>query len=301
MKKEDEIHIIYAKQAWPVPYIEELGYRVYDPYRGNAIPLRIVREIWFRLGLPFKNVFYNKKCVAENKTIIIYESLITDHFLNWLHNSCINCRYVLLYTNKVGRYVKPDQVGDWCEKWTCDKNDSQKYGMKLLVGGGYLPQWKVNKNKVKYDIFYIGKDKNRLDKLRKLEKEFNKHGATTMFYITWEKSWQKKKDGIHRPFLPYSDVLKYIGKSRAILHLLDGAQDGITIRLQEALIHKVKLITDDPNIVRFDFYHPNNIFIIGRDNIDDIKGFLDSPYIDVKSDFFNHAFYDDMIEEILQS
>ena len=80
---------------------------------------------------------------------------------------------------------------------------------------------------------------------------------------------------------------------------MEGAQNGITIRIQESLIHKVKLITDDVNIVKYDFYNPNNIFILGRDNMNGLKDFLDTPYEDVKSDFFKHAYYDQMIDEIV--
>ncbi len=302
MLEKESIHIIYVKHAWLVPYIEKLGYKVYNPYRGNTFLLRVIREIWFKFKLPFKWLFYNKCCVTKNKTIVIYESLITKDFLEWLHSNCSNCRYLLLYTNKVTGNVTPDQIaGDWCEKWTCDKDDAKKYGIRVFTGGGYLPQWTVNKDKVEYDVFYIGKDKNRLDKLLKIEKDMKERGINTMFYITWEKSWKRKKDGIHRPFLPYDDVLKYIGKSRAILHLLEGAQAGITLRIQESLIHKIKLITDDVDIVKYDFYNSNNIFILGKDDMNNLKEFLDTPYVDLETDFFKHAFYDEMLEEIIKS
>ena len=299
MIDKKEIHIIYAKHAWTVPYIEELGYKVYNPFVGNSFPMRIIREIWFRIGFPFKKIFYNKESLAENKIVIVYEALITKEYMEWIRQKCLNCRFILLYTNKVGNSITPDEIeGDWCDIWTCDKEDAKRYGVNLITGGGYFPQWKVKKDSVEYDVFYIGKDKSRLQKLKAIETELQEHGVKTMFYITWEKSWKRRNDGIHYPFLPYKDVLSYIGRSRAILHLKDGAQDGITLRIQESLIHKVKLITDDTSLVNYDFYNPSNIFILGKDDITEILNFLNAPYVDVQSEFFKHAFYDDLIEEI---
>ena len=293
MISKDRILIICAKHSWSARYIEELGYSVIDPYIFNSFPARFIRELWFRFKLPFVSLLYNKGVISQDKTIIVYESLITEGFMRWLHKKCKDCRIILLYTNKVGHHIIPNQIeDDWCEKWTCDKDDAYRYSMNLFQGGGYFPQWVIQKQKKEIDVFYIGKDKNRLKKLHNIECELQAYGAKTLFYITWERGWQHKNDGIHMPFLPYEEVLNYIGKSKAILHLLDGAQNGITIRIQESLIHKIKLITDDQNIVNYDFYNQNNIFILGKDDLNGLRTFLDTPYEEVESDFFKHAFYD---------
>lgn len=299
MVSKDDIVIICAKHAWSARYIEELGYTVLDPYMLNKFPLRMIRELWFRLKLPFMYLLYNKKTISQGKTIIVYESLITEAYMRWLYKKSSNCRVILLYTNKVGRHIKPDQIEDeWCEKWTSDKDDAEKYNMHLLMGGGYFPQWRVTKAYPEFDVFYIGRDKKRLDQLRDIEIDLQRHGASTMFYITWARGWQKKNDGVHKPFLPYEDVLKYLGRCRAILHLMDGAQNGITLRIQESLIHRIKLITDDVNIMNYSFYDQNNIFILGIDDLNKLRAFLDSPYKEVETDFYRHAYFDDMISEI---
>ena len=94
-------------------------------------------------------------------------------------------------------------------------------------------------------------------------------------------------------------MLNYLGKSRAILHLAEGAQHGITIRIQESLIHKIKLITDDRSIEKYDFYNPNNIFILGKDDLTGLRSFLDTPYKPITSSFLEHAFYDQLIDAFL--
>lgn len=298
--KRNDILVVMPYGAWFASALKEAGFQVVCPYHGNVFFLRLIREFCFRLKLPLKTIWY--KGIDETyRYFFISASLITSDYIAWLKKNHPNVKIILFYINKVDeKKYNPFNIPETlCEKWTSDKDDAKKYHMHLYEGGGYFRQWRVNKTTPAYDVFYIGKDKNRLARLRKIEGEMNNHGIKTLFYITWERSWQKKDDGIHQPFLPYEGVLDYIGKSKAILHLLEGAQNGITIRIQESLIHKVKLITDDVNIVKYDFYNPNNIFILGRDDMNGLKEFLDAPYEDVKSDFFKHAYYDQMIDEIV--
>ncbi len=299
MNKND-IVIIGNSTGWSYNYLNEAGYQFADAYKNHGIIFRIIRELFFRYRIPGKRYFYNETINFEGKILVVGDSLITYDFMEWLYNRCPTCKIILKYDNPVNPNYSPDGFKDeWCVKWTADIDDAKKYNMHLYQGGGYMPQWKVKKTTPIYDVFYIGKDKNRLDRLRQIEEDMNNHGIKTMFYITWPRGWQKKDDGIHKPMLPYEGVLDYIGKSKAILHLLDGAQHGITLRIQESLIHKVKLITDDDSIVSYDFYSPNNIFILGKDDMNNLRDFLDSPYEEVDSDFFRHAYYDQMMEEII--
>ena len=299
MDKSDLL-IIVPKHGFFYRHIAKLGYQVCDPYYGNSFIFRIFREIFFRLRLPGKSFWYNRKAVSKIKYIVLFEPLLTADYIKWLLKKNPESKFILIYANKVETSISPNRIDrSLVDLWTFDKDDSEKYKMHLYEGGIYFPQWKVTKENPIYDVFYIGKDKNRLQKLRKIESDLHDHGAKTMFYITWPRGWQKKDDGIHKPCIPYENVLDYIGKSRAILHLLDGAQNGITIRMLESLIHKVKLITDYTSIVKYDFYNPNNIFILGKDDMRNLRHFLDTPYEDVQSDFYKHAFFNQMLDEII--
>lgn len=299
--RRDELIRVGQSHEWNKRFIINEGYRFIDAYKGHGLFFRILRELFFRLRLPGKSLFYNREIITENKVLVVGEALITYDYMRWLHKHCPTCKIILFFDNPVNPKYSPDGFSDeWCTKWTSDKADAEKYNLHLYQGGGYFRQWKASKtNPPEYDVFYIGKDKKRLELLKRIEEALNSHGAKTLFYITWERGWQKKDDGIHKPFLPYDGVLDYIGKSRAILHLIEGAQNGITLRIQESLIHRVKLITDDVNIVDYDFYNPNNIFILGRDDLNGLRAFLDAPYVEVESDFYNHAYFDQMLEEIV--
>lgn len=45
----------------------------------------------------------------------------------------------------------------------------------------------------------------------------------------------------------------------------------------EALFYNKKLITNNPEIRNFDFFHPNNIFILEQENLEEIPAFMEKP------------------------
>jgi hypothetical protein len=146
-----------------------------------------------------------------------------------------------------------------------------------MEGGGYFRFPTVEKKEPKYDLFYIGRDKGRANKLLSLQDAFESRGLRTYLHITATRRHQRYNKAYYRPLVPYDQVLDLIGESRAILHLVEGAQNGITIRVMESMIHQVKLVTDDEKLIEYDFYDKDNIFILGKDDIDMLTSFLDKP------------------------
>lgn len=295
---KDNIRFIMPSHSLTFNDISKAGYEVKENYYGSRMPVRVLRELHFRLHLPLKRIWYNKVNKNFKGDIIVYENLIIPDYLKWLHDNNPHARIILFYENLSNARNNPRLIDDkWCEKWTADSNEASMYGMKFYSGGGYFEHWKVEKETPSIDVFYIGKDKNRIEKLDKLKEICDQNGISTYFYLVQDRSY-KKNDKSHHPFLPYSEVLKIIGKSRAILHLSEGCQKGITMRIEESLIHKVKLITDDADIMQYDFYNPHNIFVIGHDRWDDLKAFLNTPFVEVESTFYANAGFEDFVRII---
>jgi hypothetical protein len=62
------------------------------------------------------------------------------------------------------------------------------------------------------------------------------------------------------------------------LDIVSKGQTGLTLRPLEALYAEKKLITNDINIKTYDFYNPNNIFVLEDNNFDKINDFLNKNY-----------------------
>lgn len=281
--------------------IQEEGYEISNPYIGNSTIPRIFREIHFRLNLPFKSVWFNKENIVDKRAIIVFDPLIVPDYMKWLRYKNQNSRIVLFYINAVNAKNNPKQFSDdWCEKWAGDRNDCKKYGMNLYDYIAYFHHCNVEKTTPEFDIFFVGKDKGRLDKLLELQNTFNDLGLKTYFHIVAERKWQAKLNKHYKSFMPYSQVLNTLERSKTSLYLVEGAQTGVTMRVIESLLFEVKLITDNQELMNYDFYNPNNIFILGVDDIKTLPEFINSPYEQVNSKMFKHVYFEDMIQSIVE-
>ena len=54
--------------------------------------------------------------------------------------------------------------------------------------------------------------------------------------------------------------------------------NGLSFRFFEALKYEKKIITDNFSVKEYDFYNPNNIFILHKDNLENLETFLHSDY-----------------------
>lgn len=294
---------IMQPNSWSRSIVEESGLEVQDQYKGKkSIFLRILREVFFRLNLPGKTLWY-KNVRPGYKVYFLFEALMEPDYIEWLHAKFPDAKYILFYMNRARKRTAPSRFNfDYVHIWSGDKHDCEKYGINECPrGGSYVRQWVVNKQEPEYDVFFVGKDKDkkRLPQMLQLEALFSTMGLRTYFHMVAERIWQHNRH--YKPFLPYDKCLNMIGKSKAILYIGYGSQECITIRIQESLVHRVKLITDCRWIKKYDFYDKNNIFVLGEDDLSEIKSFLDSPYVDVKSDVLEHIFFDENAKYIINN
>lgn len=300
----NNVLFILPKHSFTWSQIVDARFKAHAPYRGgNDIFLRILRELHFRMKLPRRSIWY-RPIKGEYDVFFFFSDLITPEYVEWLHEQYPRAKYIMFYMNNCNAATNPDKFRfDYLKLWSGDVNDCQKYHLniapKILA---YSRSWVVNKETPEYDIFFVGKDKGgkRLSQLLDLEAKFQALGLTTYFHMVAEHRYDRYKNRYYKDFMPYEKVLEYLGKSKAILYLGYGSQECVTLRVQESLIHKIKLVTDCAWLRQYDFYNPNNIFIIGEDKLEKLPGFLNSPYVEVKTDLLNHIFIDELLETIIK-
>lgn len=296
---QKKISFIMPSHSWNFKFIGQAGYKIIDPYKGNKLLFRIFREIWFRGNLPVKSIWYNKNAKINSSIIVVMDSLITPDYMKWLRDQNPESRIILCYENRVNNTIDSNKLPNtWCEKWSGDPEDCERYGLRYIVGGGYFRFHKVEKKEPKYDIFYIGRDKGRTNKLFELKDVFESRGLRTYFYITATRKYQRFNKPYYRPPIPYDQVLDLLSESRAVLHLTKGGQTGVTIRVLESLINEVKLITDNQMLTGYDFYDKDNIFVLGKDDLDTLPSFLDKPYKPVNDDILERYYFDNFWNNI---
>ncbi|MCY4779946.1 hypothetical protein ORI89_09810 [Sphingobacterium sp. UT-1RO-CII-1] len=100
-----------------------------------------------------------------------------------------------------------------------------------------------------------------------------------------EKTREKYKDievdFINKP-LSYRDMVMHVQQYEALLDFENPSiHQGLSFRIFEALFYGKKIITNNPLVLSFDFYHPNNIFVWNKNNLYGIKDFLEIPMVKI--------------------
>ena len=178
-----------------------------------------------------------------------------------------------LYISNCLRFVyKPDRVEKTVKKIkrmgfkivTFDPEDAKIYGLIHTVQYFRFPELK--QTETLYDFFFCGRRKERGLSLDNLKKALESKGFRCRFDIPEEnKRWMSYEE--------YIDVLQ---SSRCIIDIAQEGQVGFTRRPIEALFFNKKLITNNVEIMKFDFYRNNNIFILGKDKLEDIDSFMET-------------------------
>lgn len=277
------------------------GFRVEKPYLEAGLFVRILREIWFRAKLPFREIWYNKEIKNyTGKYLIIYDPLITRHFLDWLRKEN-RWEILFFYGNMVGRarHLHPDAIPADIQKWTYDPFDSRTYGLHLNKRLSYFKSFCCPKEETEYDLLFVGRDKGRVDFVCDLERKLNERGLRTFFRIVGDTRFTKHKDKRYGPEMPYEEICQLVAKSKAILNITMPGQEGLTIRDFEAICNNVKLITTNPKLKEHSFYHENNILVIDTADAEKIDAFLALPFVPYEESLLQELSLEKWLEEMV--
>lgn len=288
MKKSIMIDYGYGTKSGMHEFLELARERniVFPAFRiVNTKIIRFLNKL-SKLGLPF---FYYlilsdwKKNLSEIDSIVVTANYLTVGIVGFINKYFSQIDVHVYYFNIVEKDVPIDYFKKLdCQLWTFSKNDSEKYGMSYLLQPTCFENFerkKISDETLDYDVFFLGADKNRLRRLLKLKKYFEKNNLVTKYHIVDVFNEGKKNDYVYSPMISYHEYLSKAKKSLAILEMCQEGQDSITIRPIEAGFMKKKIITDDKRIVSHPFYRENNIFILGLSN--NIFSFIhELPYDD---------------------
>lgn len=259
---------------------------IYTPL--NNIGLRILRRII--ILIPGLDSFFfgdwNKNLNKYTK-IIINDAMFNNNILKYISKkNAVASKYVY-YTNAVrNSRIKPNNIPkDW-RVYTFDISDSKEFDIEYSPE--YYTEHQENiKYDLKYDVCYVGADKTdvRLKNLLDIKEVLRKNKVQNFFHIfrVLKKYNKYELQETTNMFLKYEDIQRIILESKCILELQMEGQSGCTLRTLESMFLNRKLITNNKDIVNYDFYNPNNIFVIEnaddfKDRFNDILKFMRSPY-----------------------
>lgn len=257
---EDFKKILEQDQKYNVIFLECSLYKV-------NILLRFIRKIHFLSPFYYKTFWLKtekeKIALIKKEDLVIFFDIYSKPYLElsrkikgekklWLWNSVTKeSLRAKKYFNKI---------------YTFDKFDSLRYRIQYL-NQFYWRKYENKKIENKYDIFFVGQDKNRIKIIEQFDREIN---LKKYFYVIEDKSKiyeSKYLKYLKSKYLSYEKTVELIEKSKCLLEINKSGQVGLTLRSLEALFYGKKLITNNEDIKNYDFYNENNIYIFNEKEI----------------------------------
>ncbi len=243
----------------------------------------LIFRILTKIKSPFINLLFSsnwKKIIKENKAnaIIMFDNGFSEMVPKYIKNKNKEIKTILWFWNPINELSKKYLHCKYLDEiWSFDLEEVKKYNMKYNTQF-FTKKIKKNKKKICNEILYLGNAKNRKKEIISLKNKIEKLGLQTNFIII-----EDKKD-----YMSYDKYLELLSESNCILDYNEKGQSGLTLRPMEALFLEKKLITNNKDIKNYDFYNPSNIFILGENNIEDIKEFINKPYEKVEQKIIDY-------------
>jgi hypothetical protein len=263
----------------------------------------LLRGILVRVSSDNVKYFFDKTKLQEilaYDTIIVFDNIGFLYILNSLLKSKTNQRIILFLWNPICYWEtmkgkafvhKLPEV----EIWTYDLQDSKKFGWHYA--GQFYYRFPILKQDIKYDLYFVGINKGRFKILKSIEKTIGKSVKCHFRYVSKFKNIFNKK---YSSYISYSQVLNEACASKCILEIVQKNQYSLTLRVMESIFLQKKLITNNSDIKKYNFYDENNIMILEESNIKDIEKFLAKPFIPYSTKVVECYSFDSWLERILK-
>ena len=182
----------------------------------------------------------------------------------------------------------------WVEKYiplferffVFDPTDTNYHQHRLSLLGNYyftLPRLLTALPVSPTGAYFIGSfNRERKAILETLHPFIHAAGIPTSFYLYSRKA--RKAEESHQSFTltrtvnTYEENLDNVKAASIVIDITADCHKGLSLRFYEGICFNKKIITNNPFVRYYDFYHPDNIFIYGQDDLDALAGFMNKPY-----------------------
>ena len=304
-----------------------LGYDVdfYDdrpstnPFIKAAIKLN-KHLVHFQVSRYFKRLLTETKCKSYDYVLIISgQSLsFSVSMIRKLRESQKKALFVLYQWNSISNFPSIlKYIGLFDKAYSFDRKDARNYDnlnfLPLFYSIKYEKMGTAYDNKKKYDFCFIGTAhpkkyrfiKTMVNELKTVyPKQFLYFFFPSRFVYLYRKLFNKefkfaKFKEFHFTPLNETQLIDVYTSTKCVLDCPQKGQTGLTIRVIEALGSKKKIITTNKDILNYDFYRRENIYVFSdKFDFDDV--FFNSEYKDIPIEIYKKYSLKNWLLEILK-
>lgn len=265
--------------------------------------IRIDRNIIKRtITKYYKNILGQTQQQQFDFVFVVNLEAMTPEIVEMLRKQQPQAKFILYMWDSI-KNKKPAQLAfklfDWC--YSFDKNDAStlpnvNFRPLFFIDEFDSKTWNTKTN-ILYDLCFIGTvHSDRYNLVKSVKKQADNLGLRTYFYLYFHNKilfFYKKLRDIkfynarvsEFEFSPISaiDLAQKIKESGAVLDVQHPHQTGLTMRTLEMLGASKKLVTTNSHIVEYDFFNPQNIAVIDRENPKIDASFFKTEFAEVDS------------------
>jgi hypothetical protein len=187
-------------------------------------------------------------------------------------------------------------------RYSFDPVDAERYDLKFISN---FYSYEDRTAAHDYDVYFLGSyDESRLATVLQIVSLLERQRQRVMIKLlpigkaTTEQNLPSAITFIDR-FIPSREAAEQMKKSRIILDIQNPIQHGLTFRVFEAMGLGKKLITTNADIVNYDFYNPNNIFIWNPSTRSIPDEFFTSPYQELSATIYKKYSREHWVKTVL--
>lgn len=280
----NNLKILFNRLEYFLPYIKDDSItKMFKLNRKCYLQGKIIDN--FSLMAPILLESWEKEIPNTDK-FIFFDSHYSKEIIDYIKEINPNSTIIFYFWNTINEkniYHLADSRID--EFWTFDSLDAEKYSLNFNPQF-YTSNITISSKAPTTDILFVGQDKNRAETIKTLVSQADSYNLNSEIYITEN----------NKNIFNYNTYLNKVSQTNTILDIVKQNQTGLTLRCMEALFFRKKLITNNLEIKKYNFYNPQNIFIYGKDSINDLKEFIYSPLIEIPSEIIMEYDYSNWVK-----
>ena len=229
----------------------------------NKIIRLPLKKIWYPLFYDFKELDESPICFVLNNFQLPFDYLL------YLKKRFPNAKFVKIHRDLIRYFYEryPGYSKEKCDhlfdlNLSYDEQEAKELGWPAFEEFESRIDVPTNEFEIKYDVFFVGRAKDRLQTLLDVYKKLSSLGLKCHFYITGVPSEKRNKyPGIvfADKNMSYKEMLLETICSNCVLDINQGGAIGFTSRFLEAIIYNKKLLTNNKGALNSKFYNPEYI------------------------------------------
>ncbi len=294
--------------------------RLYDE-RPSQKALAKIYIYFFRGIAPQYFKHYVEKIIAENEVwepdvvYIVRGQAFDEKILKYMREYFTKAKFIFYQWDPLCGKRTPEILEQYDYAYSFDSDDVKNNPEFKFRPSIFLNEYVkiADEKEFKYDVCFVGTIyNNRWGVIKRYQDYFDAYGIKSFFYL-YMASWTLylwdfiRKGTFVSPkkmqFKPmtYPENVEMVKESKCVLDFVYSKQTGLSMRAFESMAAHRKYITNNAEVMNYDFYNPANVLVVDAQSPNVPVEFIESPFVPVDEKVMYKYSIKGFIDEVFQN